>query len=133
GRRRRGHRHDLHRHPPLPSLRRAGIRMKVLIIGSGAREHALAHRIARDPGVSVICAPGNGGTAELGPNHPVDVEDVGAIVALAKREAADLVVIGPEAPLVRGAVDALAEAGIEVFGPPARAALLEGSKIFSKE
>ncbi len=107
--------------------------MKVLIIGSGAREHALAHRIAQDPGVSVICAPGNGGTAALGANFPVDVEDVAAIVALARREAVDLAVVGPEAPLVAGAVDALREAGVEVFGPEKRAAILEGSKIFSKE
>ncbi len=107
--------------------------MKVLIIGSGAREHAIAHRIARDPGASVVCAPGNGGTAALGPSFPVDVEDPAAIVALARREAVDLVVVGPEAPLVAGVVDALRDVGIEVFGPERRAAVLEGSKIFSKE
>ncbi|MBC7171906.1 MAG: phosphoribosylamine--glycine ligase, partial [Polyangiaceae bacterium] len=107
--------------------------MKVLIIGSGAREHALAHRIAKDPGVTVLCAPGNGGTATLGTNFPLDVEDKNAIVELARREAVDLVVVGPEAPLVAGVVDALRGVGISVFGPERRAAILEGSKIFSKQ
>ncbi len=107
--------------------------MKVLIVGSGAREHALAFRLAKDASVEVLCAPGNGGTAELGRNLAVDPEDAGAVVALARREAVDLAVVGPEAPLVAGVADALSAAGIEVFGPGKRAACLEGSKIFSKQ
>jgi phosphoribosylamine--glycine ligase len=106
--------------------------MKVLIVGSGAREHALAFRLAKDESVEVLCAPGNGGTAELGRNVEVDPEDAAAVVALARRERVDLVVVGPEAPLVAGVVDGLVAAGIEVFGPDKRAACLEGSKIFSK-
>jgi phosphoribosylamine---glycine ligase len=106
---------------------------KVLVIGSGAREHALALRISRDPGVEVHAAPGNGGMAAIGTIHGVDVSDPGSIVALAQSIGAGLVVVGPEAPLVAGAVDALREAGIEAFGPSAAAARLEGSKIFSKE
>jgi phosphoribosylamine---glycine ligase len=107
--------------------------MRVLVIGSGAREHALAVRISQDPGVEVHAAPGNGGMAALGPVHAVDVNDPAAIVALARSIGAGLVVVGPEAPLVEGAVDALREAGIDAFGPSAAAARLEGSKIFSKE
>lgn len=106
---------------------------KVLVIGSGAREHALAYRISRDPDVEVHAAPGNGGIEAIGKVHPVDVNDPAAITALAKSIGASLVVLGPEAPLVAGAVDALREAGIAAFGPDAAAARLEGSKIFSKE
>src|SRR5690606_27313584 len=107
--------------------------MNVLVIGSGAREHALALRLSRDPGVVVHAAPGNGGMAAIGPVHTVDVNSPQAIVALARSIDAELVVVGPEAPLVAGAVDALRDAGIEAFGPSAAAARLEGSKIFSKE
>lgn len=107
--------------------------MKVLIIGSGAREHAIMHKLSLDPAVEVFAAPGNGGMAGLGPNYPVDVNDPAAIVSLAKEIGAELVIVGPEAPLVAGAVDALEAAGIAAFGPTKEAAQLEGSKIFSKE
>ena len=80
---------------------------KVLVIGSGAREHALAYRISRDPDVEVHAAPGNGGIEAIGKVHPVDVNDPAAITALAKSIGASLVVHGPEAPLVAGAVEGL--------------------------
>jgi phosphoribosylamine--glycine ligase len=108
--------------------------MKVLVIGSGAREHALVRALMRDDQVSVIeCAPGNAGIAQDVPVHPLDITDNAAITALAKSTGADLVVIGPEAPLVAGAADAVRSAGIACFGPSARAAQLEGSKAFAKE
>jgi phosphoribosylamine--glycine ligase len=107
--------------------------VKVLVVGSGAREHALASRIARSTLVErVLCAPGNGGTAAIGENIAVDAEDVAAVVRAAKAHAVDLVVVGPEGPLVLGLVDALADAGILAFGPNKGAARLEGSKAFSK-
>lgn len=106
--------------------------MKVLVVGSGGREHALAWRLQRD-GAEVHVAPGNGGTGAVATNHAVSATDVDAQVALAKELAVDLVVVGPEAPLVAGLVDALADAGIAAFGPTGEAARLEGSKIFSKE
>ena len=107
--------------------------MKILVIGSGAREHSLVWKLGQDPGVTVIAAPGNGGIARIAQTFPVDVESAEAIVALAKRESVDFVLVGPEAPLVAGAVDALAAAGIEAFGPSKACARLEGSKAFSKE
>jgi len=108
--------------------------MRVMVVGSGGREHALAARLRASPQVSeLICAPGNGGTARIARNVPVNVEDVSAIVALARAERVDFAVIGPEAPLVAGVVDALGEAGILAFGPKRAAAQLEGSKAFSKE
>src|SRR5262245_22449819 len=107
--------------------------MRVLVLGSGAREHALAARIARSPRVSeVLCAPGNGGTAAIARNLSVDPEDGAAVVALARAHAVDFVVVGPEAPLVAGVVDALRAAGIAAFGPTAAGARLEGSKSFAK-
>jgi phosphoribosylamine--glycine ligase len=107
--------------------------MKLMVVGSGAREHALAARLARSPEVtSVLCAPGNGGTASFAENVAIDAEDVAAVVALAKARGVDFVVVGPEAPLVLGLVDALREAGIETFGAHKAAAQLEGSKAFSK-
>lgn len=107
--------------------------MRVLIVGGGAREHALAWRLSQDDGVEVIGAPGNAGIAALGRTVPIDPTDADQVVELAKRESADLVVVGPEAPLVAGVVDALREHGIDAFGPDREAARLEGSKIFSKE
>jgi phosphoribosylamine--glycine ligase len=108
--------------------------MRVMVLGSGGREHALAARLRASAQVSdLICAPGNGGTARIARNLPVNPEDVDAVVALARAEAVDLVVVGPEAPLVAGVVDALAAAGIPAFGPRKAAARLEGSKSFSKE
>lgn len=108
--------------------------MRILIIGSGAREHALARAFVRDSAVSdVHVAPGNGGTARIATNHPVSVGDAGAITALARSVRPDLVVIGPEGPLVAGAADALRDAGFVVFGPSAAAAQIEGSKEFAKQ
>jgi phosphoribosylamine--glycine ligase len=107
--------------------------MRVLIVGGGAREHALAWRLSQDRGVEVIGAPGTAGIAAIGRTVPVDPSDADQVVTLAKKESADLVVVGPEAPLVAGVVDALRDHGIEAFGPSREAAQLEGSKIFSKE
>jgi phosphoribosylamine--glycine ligase len=108
--------------------------MRVLVVGSGAREHALAWRIARSPGVErVLAAPGSDGMAAVARCHPeAPAEDLPAQVALARRERADLVVVGPEAPLAAGLVDRLREAGIAVFGPSAAAARLESSKAFAR-
>ena len=107
--------------------------MNVLLLGSGGREHALAACIARSPRLNrLTVAPGNPGTSALAVNVSCDITDPQAVVALARREAADLVVVGPEAPLVAGVADALADAGIAVFGPSRAAAMLEGSKAFTK-
>lgn len=108
--------------------------MNVLLLGSGGREHALALALAGDPKLSSLTiAPGNPGTALLGENADVDPCDAEAVVALARRVEADLVVVGPEAPLVAGVPDALRAAGFAVFGPDAAAARIEGSKAFAKE
>ncbi len=108
--------------------------MNVLLLGSGGREHALATSIAKSPLLGrLIVAPGNPGTAALGRNEPLDIDDPAAVLALARREAIDLVVVGPEAPLVAGVSDALSEAGFAVFGPSRAAAALEGSKGFTKD
>ena len=107
--------------------------MRVLIVGGGAREHALAWRLSQDEGVEVVGAPGNAGLAAIGRTVPLDPTDSDRVVALARQESADLVLVGPEAPLVAGVVDALRENGIDAFGPDREAAQLEGSKIFSKE
>ncbi|MBX3247595.1 MAG: phosphoribosylamine--glycine ligase [Myxococcales bacterium] len=105
---------------------------RVLIVGGGAREHALAWRFSRE-GAEVHAAPGNAGIAEVGAVHPVAADDLEGQVALAKRVGATLVVVGPEAPLVLGLVDALQAEGIAAFGPSKAAARLEGSKAFSKD
>lgn len=106
---------------------------RVLVVGSGGREHALAARLAQDPGVgALLMAPGNPGMSALGRCVDVAVDDLDALVALARAERIDLVVVGPEVPLVAGLVDALAEAGVPAFGPTAAAARLEGSKAFAK-
>ncbi|MEV5165635.1 phosphoribosylamine--glycine ligase [Streptomyces werraensis] len=108
--------------------------MKVLVIGSGAREHALCHSLSLDPDVTALhCAPGNAGIAEVAELHQVDALDSAAVSGLAVRLGADLVVVGPEAPLVAGVADAVREAGIPVFGPSKEAARLEGSKAFAKD
>ncbi|MFF1306534.1 phosphoribosylamine--glycine ligase [Streptomyces sp. NPDC058307] len=108
--------------------------MKVLVIGNGAREHALCRSLSLDPDVSALhCAPGNAGIAEVAELHPVDALDGEAVAALAQRLGADLVVVGPEAPLVAGVADAVREVGIPVFGPSGEAAQLEGSKAFAKD
>jgi phosphoribosylamine--glycine ligase len=106
----------------------------VLIVGGGGREHALAWSIARSPQLGELhAAPGNPGIGELGTCHPVDAGDAEAIVRLGRELGIDLVVVGPEAPLVGGLADALREAGIAVFGPSAAAARIEGSKPFAKD
>jgi phosphoribosylamine--glycine ligase len=108
--------------------------MKVLVVGSGAREHALCLALSRDPAVTgLVCAPGNAGTAAIAEQHPLDVASADAVAALAVDVGAELVVIGPEVPLVAGAADAVRVAGIACFGPSAEAARLEGSKAFAKE
>ena len=107
--------------------------MRVVVIGSGAREHALCVALSSDPAVSALaCAPGNAGTRAVAEPLAVDVADPDAIAALAVAWRADLVVVGPEVPLVAGAADAVRDAGIACFGPSAEAAQLEGSKSFAK-
>ncbi len=105
---------------------------RVLVVGGGGREHALAWKLARD-GAEVLCAPGNAGTAAVAENVAVAATDVTGLVAAARDRAVDLTVIGPEAPLVAGVVDAFRTAGLRAFGPTAEAARLEGSKIFCKQ
>ncbi|MBL8836894.1 MAG: phosphoribosylamine--glycine ligase [Alphaproteobacteria bacterium] len=108
--------------------------MRVLLVGSGGREHALAWALAASPLCDeLICAPGNAGIAEEARCVPVKAEDIPGIVRLAREERIDFVVVGPEAPLVAGLVDALEEAGIAAFGPRKAAAALEGSKGFTKD
>lgn len=108
--------------------------MNVLVLGSGGREHALAWAIAKSPRLdSLFVAPGNGGTATIAKNVPLDMNDADAVIGFARSENIDLVVVGPEAPLVAGVADAIRAADIAVFGPGAQGARLEGSKSFSKE
>ena len=108
--------------------------MIVLVIGTGGREHALAWRLARDPEVEAVhSAPGNPGMAQIGPCHPCRIDDHPAVVALATSLKADLVVVGPEAPLAAGLVDALQAAGLTTFGPTRAAAQVEASKAFAKD
>lgn len=109
-------------------------RLRVLVIGSGGREHSLALALAADSAVtSVHVAPGNPGTAGFATNHPVDILDGFAVAELARRLGTDLVVVGPEAPLVAGVADDVRAAGIACFGPSKAAAQLEGSKAFAKD
>ena len=108
--------------------------MRILLIGSGAREHALARTLARDPRTTeLVVAPGNPGTAGVATSLELDILDGHAVAAAALGMRADLVVVGPEAPLVAGVVDAVRAAGIPCFGPSREAARLEGSKAFAKE
>lgn len=108
--------------------------MKVLVVGSGGREHALAWAIARSPRLSELhAAPGNPGIASLASCHPVHTEDQASLASLAGELGIDLVVVGPETPLVAGLADELRHRGIAVFGPSADAARIEGSKAFAKE
>ncbi|MFC0551851.1 phosphoribosylamine--glycine ligase [Planotetraspora thailandica] len=108
--------------------------MRVLVIGSGGREHAICRALRRDPAVSELhCAPGNAGIAEVATLHPVTPTDGAAVSALAVRLGVDLVVVGPEAPLVVGVADAVREAGIACFGPSKEPAAIEGSKAFAKD
>jgi len=108
--------------------------MRILVVGSGGREHALCWSIAASPLTrKLFCAPGNAGIAQEAECVAIAVDDLAGIVAFAKRERIDFVVVGPELPLVLGLVDRLAEAGIKAFGPRAPAAALEGSKAFMKD
>src|SRR5579872_1930882 len=105
--------------------------MRILVVGSGAREHALAWRLAME--ADVVCAPGNPGIAEDVETTPVATADFAGLTALALDRRVDLVVVGPEDPLIAGLGDHLRTAGLTVFGPGALGAQLEGSKVFSKE
>jgi phosphoribosylamine---glycine ligase len=108
--------------------------VRVLLVGSGAREHALAWRLAQSPSLTDLhAAPGNPGIAQLGHCHPVRADDRDGLLGLAVTLAVELVVIGPEAPLVAGVADELRHAGVAVFGPSAKAARIEGSKTFAKD
>lgn len=108
--------------------------MKILVVGTGAREHALVRALSLDPAVTALhAAPGNPGIGRLATLHAVDQLDGDAVAALATSLGADLVVVGPEAPLVAGVADAVRAVGIPVFGPSAQGARLEGSKAFAKE
>lgn len=108
--------------------------MRILILGSGAREHALARALDRDPAVTELhVAPGNAGTAEVAVNHAVHAADPADVLRLARHIAPMMVVIGPEVPLVAGVADVLRDAGFAVFGPSAAAARIEGSKRFAKD
>jgi phosphoribosylamine--glycine ligase len=108
--------------------------VKVLVVGSGGREHALAWKLAQSPRLTELhCAPGNPGLGALGSCHPVRAEDGEGLLALAHELAADLVVVGPEGPLVAGVADDLRHNGIAVFGPSEAAARIEGSKTFAKD
>src|ERR671930_2579805 len=108
--------------------------MRVLLLGSGAREHALAWKLAQSAALEELhAAPGNPGIAALGACHPVRAEDAEAVLELARALDVGLVVVGPEAPLVAGVADELRHGGIAVFGPSAEAARIEGSKLFAKE
>ncbi len=107
--------------------------MRILVVGSGGREHALIWALSRSGDHSLICAPGNPGMAEIGEPFPVEASDIGGLVDLAGREKVDLVVVGPEVPLVAGLADELRKEGIPCFGPGKDASRLEGSKWFAKE
>ncbi|WP_270279221.1 phosphoribosylamine--glycine ligase [Enterocloster citroniae] len=108
--------------------------MKVLIVGSGGREHAIAWKAAQSPRVEKLyCAPGNAGIAQVAECVDIGVMDFDAQVAFAKEHGIDLVIVGPDDPLAAGAVDAFEAAGIRAFGPRKNAAILEGSKAFSKD
>jgi phosphoribosylamine---glycine ligase len=109
--------------------------MRILVIGSGGREHTLVWKISKNPSVSrIFCMPGNGGISVLAECvADTDISDHPAVIQWVRDNSIDLVVVGPEQPLVEGLVDALTEAGIRAFGPVKKAAMLEGSKAFAKE
>lgn len=108
--------------------------MKILVVGSGGREHAIVWRLAQDEAKhEIFCAPGNAGTSGIATNLPIGAEDVAAVTEWAKENRPDLVVVGPEAPLCKGLVDELEKIGVKAFGPVQAGARMEGSKRFAKE
>ena len=108
--------------------------MRVLVVGGGGREHALVWKLKQSPRLTkTYCAPGNGGIAGDAECVPIRADDLIGLRDFAVREKIDLTVVGPEAPLVSGIVDLFEETGLRAFGPGAKAALLEGSKVFAKE
>ena len=108
--------------------------MKVLVVGSGGREHAICMAVSKSKRVDKIyCAPGNGGISQLAECVPIPVMDFDSLVKFAKENSIDLTVVAPDDPLVAGAVDAFEKAGLRAFGPNSAAAIIEGSKSFSKE
>ncbi len=108
--------------------------MKILIVGSGGREHALAWKLARSPNVTkVFCAPGNAGSAQVGENVPISADDIPALLAFAREHEIGLTVVGPDDTLAAGISDAFQSAGLAIFGPTASAARLESSKAFAKD
>ncbi|HZT23336.1 MAG TPA: phosphoribosylamine--glycine ligase N-terminal domain-containing protein, partial [Verrucomicrobiae bacterium] len=108
--------------------------MKILVIGSGGREHALAWKLKQSPHTErIFCAPGNAGTSEIGENVAIPANDFPALVRFAKENRIDLTVVGPDDPLAAGIVDRFAEEKLRAFGPTKSAARLEASKIFAKE
>src|SRR6266516_1703958 len=117
--------------PPLQSNHCA---MKILVIGGGGREHALAWKLGRSPDAErIFCAPGNAGTAEIAENVSISAGDLGALVQFAKENRIDLTVVGPDDPLAGGIVDLFAAEKLRAFGPTKSAARIEASKIFAKE
>src|SRR3990172_2857593 len=108
--------------------------MKVLVIGSGGREHAIVWKLAQSERIDKIyCAPGNGGIAEIAECIDIDVNDFKALTNFVRYEWIDLTVVGPEEPLVKGIVDAFQKEGLLIFGPDRKNARLEGSKVFAKD
>ena len=108
--------------------------MKILLVGSGGREHALAWKLGKSPKVEKIyVAPGNGGTAKENKCENIEITKICDLLKFAKNNNIDLTVVGPEEPLINGIVDAFKEEGLKIFGPAANGARLEGSKSFSKD
>jgi phosphoribosylamine--glycine ligase len=108
--------------------------MKVLVVGSGGREHTIIWKLKQNPRIEKLyCAPGNSGIAQLAECVPIGALDISGMTAFAKENAIDLVVVAPDDPLAAGMVDALEQAGIRAFGPRKNAAIIEASKAFSKD
>src|ERR1700761_3440062 len=108
--------------------------MKILVLGSGGREHALVWKIRQSPRVSaVFCAPGNAGTAQLATNVPIKLTEQEKLVEFAKKEGIELTVVGPDDALAAGIVDLFQKNGLRIFGPTQSAARLESSKVFAKD
>src|SRR5437867_5877998 len=122
------------RHGCLYSPAAIALLMKILVIGSGGREHALAWKLRQSPFAErIFCAPGNAGTAEIGENVAIPASDLGELIRFAKENRVDLTVVGPDDPLAAGIVDLFTAEGLRIFGPTQAAARLESSKIFTKK